>query len=248
MIEKRAFLCAAAAVAVFAGGVFAKGDNFVTYDAAPTLVGMAVGSIADIMGGETDDDFNTLGFGLALQYERAFGDFFSAGGRFAYFGAGFGFSETYTASAGSEYDAKATLEMYFPTYCIEAFGRIYPRGKSYFVNGTLGYGNMGADFSGDILISDDSDEKVKTGTSFSTSASYFKFGMKNGFRWTLGRLVLETAYGWDFSIRTGDGIGTKLSDDLDGTISKALDRLFDILANGIFIGGPRVTLGLGWAF
>jgi hypothetical protein len=190
-----------------------------------------------------EEGINSSGFGIAAQYERQIGENFSVGGRFAYLGGGLGLADEAEG-------LKAVLEMKITSFSLEGHTRYYPFGETFFLDGMLGYANMAATFSGGVIGTDNLGLKVKESVSFTGSRSYFKFGAKIGWRVSFnseGGFTFEPSFGYYGGAGLGDTIGKKLSADIGKDIS-ALDEMFDILENAIFIGGLRLSLGFGWRF
>ncbi|MDR0307486.1 MAG: hypothetical protein LBI42_11705 [Chitinispirillales bacterium] len=242
--KARVFLCAAA-VAFFAGNTPASDKlNYVTYDFGPAIIGNWIASFGD----HTDDSFNTSGFGLALQYERQINPFFSAGARFAYLGAGMGYSASmYDITLGII--EELSLKQNFSSFNFESNARLYPTGKSFFLNGSLGYGTFGTGLKGRFYYTERDGKNAIDLVDLSMTASYLKLGLKTGYRWLIrNSFIIEMSTGYDFSTRVGDGIGTKLGKKFGGDIDSDLDDMFDFFANHIFVGGFRITLAAGWAF
>jgi hypothetical protein len=232
------------ALFVFVAGVsFARPNNTLTVDFGPTLVGAALGAAGGIIGNFMEDDedvnFDTSGFGIAVQYERQINPFFSVAGRFAYLAFGMGM----TAREGL---VNATVDTDFTSYSIEGHARLYPFTGSFFLDGMLGYGNLSTKFDGNVIATGLGSQAVSS----TVTRNYIKAGGKLGWRIDPGRpggFVLEIAFGYYHAIGLGDSIMTQLAREVGGTIQGIGDEL-ELIENFVFIGGPRATLALGWRF
>jgi hypothetical protein len=216
--------------------------NTITVDFGPTIIGAAIGAAGSIIGKE---DLNTSGFGIAAQYERQILERLSAAGRFAYLGGGAGIS---TESGGYT----AELEMNLSSFSLEGHIRYFPFGKTFFLDGMLGYANLSADFSGEVITTKYG-VKQKESTNFTASRSYFKLGAKIGWRIDFGNpggFIFEPSFGYYGGIGMGNTLVEQLKNRVGGELDE-LDQLDDvsaILENVIFIGGPRLALSFGWRF
>jgi hypothetical protein len=229
--------------------IFAQTDsgrtpkNTITVDFGPTIIGAAFGRAGDLM---DEEGFSSFGFGIAAQYERQIFSRFSVAGRFAYLGTGFGIAE-------EDGGLSAVLNMDLSSFSLESHVRYYPFGRSFFINGMLGYGNMSADFSGAVIVNDYGINR-REDVSITASRDYLKLGGKIGWRINFGKrqggFTFEPSFGYYSGIGLGDTLGKQLLNSLDGDISdmEDLDEVFSLLENFIFIGGPRVTLSFGWRF
>jgi hypothetical protein len=268
---KKAFVSILAGLtcgAVLTSGAFAQ-ENTVTVDIGPTIFGLAMAGVLDDMlssaaKGANEEVSNASasggagGFGIAVQYERQITEKFSAAGRFSYVGLNMGMS------MGTE-DAEADVEFKISSISIDAHGRYYPTGGTFFLDGALGYADMATSISGKY-------REYETGflgnkvsgpaepISFAAPRNFFKFGAKLGWRLAFGdaiKFVFEPALGYDF-VGFGGGalIGTKfrqwsLDNDADVFSDddvKTLDDAWKILESVVFVGGPRISLSLGCGF
>jgi len=213
--------------------------NSITVDFGPTLYGLFVAGMGNIIG---EESLSTAGFGIAAQYERQILEKLSVAGRFAYLGLGMGLAE--------ESDGlKAVLEMKFSSFSLEGHIRFYPVRETFFLDGMLGYANMSTTFSGEDIVTEYGKEK-KESVSFSASINYFTLGAKLGWRIDFGKqggFVFEPSFGYYGGIGIGDTIGKKLANDVGEDMSE-FDEVFTILENIILIGGPRLSLAFGWRF
>ncbi|MDR1251267.1 MAG: hypothetical protein LBK62_03770 [Treponema sp.] len=227
-------------IAVIAGSVFAQTaspKNTIVVDVGPTIIGLGLGGAL----GAVDGLSASTGFGIAAQYERQLLEKFSVAGRFAYLGI------------GASYDV-VSIDM--KSYSIEGHARFYPFSGAFFLDGMLGFANF-------ALTGGGSAEGVSA--SISTNMNYFKLGGKLGWRIDFGRpggFIFEPAFG--YSVGLGDKSSVKVSaggDDIpqqyqdmvdemanDYIGGSGLDAMIDMVADYIFVGGPRMTLGFGWAF
>jgi hypothetical protein len=207
----------------------------ITVDVGPTIIGVAMGATLNAV----QEGLSGSGFGIAGQYEFQPWQRFSVAARFAYLGI--------TAS----YDP-VTMDM--KSYSIEGHGRFYPFGGAFFLDGMLGFANFNLSGSG-------SAEGVSA--NISTNMNYFKLGAKLGWRIDFGRpggFVFEPAFGYsagigdrsNISVSAG-GIPAEYQDMVDDMANSyiggsGLDDMINMVADYIFVGGPRMTLAFGWRF
>ena len=203
--------------------------NTLSVDAGPLIIGAAGGAVlGGVVGGASSN-----GFGIA-QYELQFTPYFSAAARFAYMGLGLSISD---------------ISMNAASYSVEGHGRFYPFGGSFFLDLMLGYANFTMTLSGSGF--DD----------LNSNGNYFKLGGKLGWRIDFGKpggFVFEPAFGYSagigggnrFGITTGyeDSPGYEQIKDFVGNLEDSLNIVKDTLVSYVFVGGPRMTLGLGWRF
>jgi hypothetical protein len=219
-----------------------KPSNTITYDLGPTIIGIAITNVGKMM---TDgEDVSISGFGFGLQYERQIIDIFSVAGRFSYLSGGVG----YTTGEDSD---KATAELTLSSWAVEAHPRLYPFAGSFFLDGMLGFSNMSTDITGYVETTENGIKK-KEEAGYKVSRGFLKYGAKLGWRINFGEssgFVLEHSYGWAGCSGSGDTFGKQLNKKFDGEIDVTdFDDLFEILENWLFVGGPRVTLAIGWRF
>jgi hypothetical protein len=187
--------------------------NTITVDVGTTAYFLLLTGILNIV----NLDSSMYVIGIAAQYERQIAEKVSAAVRLEY-----GILDT----PGSEPKWRMS------SFSVEGHGRYYPGQGVFFLDGTLGYANVFADFS-------------STKREIKPSAHYFKFGAKLGWRIDFdkpGGFVLEPAvvyYG---------AVGT----DLEAGYEKYLGNIFNFLTNsiarGLFVEGLRFSLGLGYRF
>jgi hypothetical protein len=223
-------------MALMAGSLFAQEEvieeqerrpmNTITVDFGPTIIGSLGGGIIGSMLG------NGGGFGIAAQYERQLFRIFSVGGRFEYIWMGMSF---YEVSAD------------FNTFSIEGHARLYPFGGTFFLDALLGYANYKAEISASASgISHTMDSE----------SNYFKFGGKLGWRIDFGRpggFVFEPAFSYNAILGNGSNFesistGVEEADAALDDIFGSLNMMNDVLANYIFVGGPKINLSFGWRF
>jgi hypothetical protein len=216
--------------------------NTITVDFGPTIIGAVYGGVGNLVGGETG--LSSSGFGIAAQYERQLRENLTVAGRFAYLGFGFG-------TKMSEEGLSAQLRMDISSFSIEGHLRFYPSADTFFLDGMLGYANLAMKFSGGVIVKEDSGPPAEEKISFGASRHYFKLGAKLGWRVDFGKpggFIFEPCFGYYGGIGLGDTLGKKLSNNIEGDIDLTnIDPLFKIL-EGIFIGGPRLSLAFGWRF
>jgi len=238
-----------AAGSIFAQTNFAKtAKNTITLDTGPIIVGVAISKLGDMIGG--DNSLSSSGFGFALQYERQLNQKFTVAGRFAYLSGTMGYTYNYLDNI-----LNGTLSMKLSSFSIEGHTRYYPWGKTFFLDGMLGYAIMMADFSGELLAVD---EINLISVSAEASRGFFKFGAKLGWRISFGKnggFTFEPSLGYYGGVSFGNTLGRQLLaglgvDDLFdiNDIASNIDILSGYLENFIFIGGPRVSLAFGYRF
>jgi len=137
-----------------AGGVFAQAEfaemakNTITVDLFPLVEGLAIGAVGDMIGGGSG--LSSSGFGIAAQYERQLTKKLSVAGRFFYLGGGVGYSASETdPSTGVTLNTGLGIDI--SSFAIEGHARFYPWGKTFFLDGMLGYAGMSVKFSGKMV-------------------------------------------------------------------------------------------------
>jgi len=232
-----------------AGGVSAQTDfdtmskNIVTFDLGPAIVFGGVNILAgnllkDIDGGIS---IGNSGFGFGFQYERHIMQRLSVAGRFSYLGFGVGYSDEY-----------ASLEIDFSSLSIEGHARYYPLKGTFFIDGMTGYSRFTLGLSGKIDNKD---------VSFSEPRNFIKFGAKTGWRFSSGKtwgFVFEISAGYNFAFGMGDDfevrIINKIADIMDVDANDVAEEVneftsyFGLLENLVFVGGPRITISVGFRF
>jgi len=273
---KRIFLLVLIFAVVSTGIVFAQEDddddmpkNAITVDFGPTLLGLSFGGASSMMEGVGKlfklnmnmGNFKTSGFGIGVQYERSINEKLSVAGRFAYLQMGFGLGLGDNIGVGID----------ISSFSIEGHFR-YFFDKSMFFDGMLGYANMTAAFKGSVDL--DTNDPYgyapnSVDVNFKVPRDYFKLGVKLGWKIDFGEpggFIFEPSVGWSFGIGTGDTIVKKTSQEVDnklksltgGAISgkssisqsteKMLGYVESAIDNLIFVGGPRLSLAVGWSF
>jgi len=242
---------------IIAGGAFAQtdfetmGKNTVTVDFGPTVMEAVIGAM---VGG--------TGFGIAAQYERQLVEKFSVAGRLAYRVGDLKLPpEFYIDSSGKE--AWTHLDIDMSSFSIEGHVRYYPWGKTFFAVGMLGFANMSVDYSGNMLgkdVKDASKRGEPVDVSINASHNFMELGLKAGWRISLisfgknGDLVFEPAVGYAYGIGFGDSIGKQLIKQLKDKEDAEIEdkgnfiQLYNEIEEIVFIGGPRITLSLGYRF
>jgi hypothetical protein len=234
-------------VAVVVGGVFAQTDfellprTTVTVDFGPTIIGMAFGQAGKILG---NDDLSSSGFGIAAQYERQISEQVSLAGRFTYLRAGWGFAENGNIGIRTETNMKIT------SYSLEGHARYYPfKGNTFFLDGMLGYATMSTDLSGEAYITTSGSQNINA-IEFTAKRNYFKLGAKVGWRidfGTPGGLIFEPSFGYYYGFGLGDTVGKQLSKKYGGNV-EGVDDSFKLIEKYVFVGGPQLSLSVGWRF
>jgi len=241
------------------GVVFSQTDfkgmakNTVTADVGPTIIGAVIGVAGDMLGGGTG--LSSSGFGIGAQYERQLARKFSVAARFAYLAGGVGMSDS-SDQGGTNINTSLGIDM--SSYSIEGHARFYPWGKTFFLDGMLGYANMAVKFSGNMIGTVEVggvEQKQEVSVNMDASQGFFKMGAKIGWRISFGKnggFTFEPAFGYSYGIGFGDSVGDQLSkqikDKSGADIGGGFNQVFDIVQNFIFIGGPRMTLAFGWRF
>ena len=224
-------------LAFAAGGIFAQTDfaamakNTVTVDLGPTIIGAGIKGLGKMI---DDTGASTSGFGIGVQYERQLLQRVTVAGRFAYLGGGIGISEE-----GYSYEMKLS------SFSIEGHGRYYPLRGTFFLDGMLGFANMTLNLSGKVPV-----ESGNISASVKASRGFFKLGAKLGWRICFGKnggVTFEPSLGYYGGLGFGDTIGKKLSKAIGEDVTD-FDDAFNIIQNIIFVGGPRVSLALGYRF
>jgi len=219
-------------------GIFAREEFTFTVDVAPTLLASMFSNA------ETEEDlleFNTTSkcFGIGVQIEQMVTDISSVALRFAYFGIGF-------MESWQEAGERAELDFNFYALTFEGQGRYY-LGDTFFVGGIFGFTRLTSAFSGTAFTKIDG-VRVRETVSISASRNYFKLGAKLGWKFDFDYFVFEPSFGYDFNARAfGNTFGQQLGGNIGDDLTE-LDEAFDILANYIFVGGPRISLAFGIKF
>jgi hypothetical protein len=241
MERKMKRTCVLVLILAMVGGVVFAQDNTITVDIGPTIIGLAFGSMESMMGGAEDAGVDTTGFGIAAQYERQLMEQLSVGLKVGYLTCGMGMSDEFEG-------AKTEYGMTLASFSVEAHVRYY-LGGTFFLDGMLGYANLGISFSGDFTY-EEGGVKKKEKVSFTVPRDYLNFGAKIGWRIDFGNpggFVFEPSLGYYGGFGLGDSLGAGLSKKI-GTDVTELDPMFKMLEDFIFIGGPRVSLAFGFRF
>jgi len=237
--------------------------NTVTVDFFPLIEGLAIGAVGNMIGG--DSGVSTTGFGLAAQYERQLMKKFSVAGRFSYLMGGIGYADSYTdPSIPGGTKVSTSLGIDISSFAAEAHARYYPWGKTFFLDGMLGYSNMTVKLSGEMVgKSELAGKEEKVPVDLSVPKDFFTLGAKLGWRISFGRnggFTFEPALGYRYGITSGDTVGKQLSKQVKDKASSlgmpgdmdidvgAFDQIFGIIQDFVFVGGPYISLALGWRF
>jgi hypothetical protein len=237
-------------IAVLAArGAFAQ-SNTVTVDFGPTIAGLVVNPLSSTIESKLDNiasDIKTSGFSIAAQYERQLLRQLSVAARFVYGGPKADF--TYTDDGIS---ARPNLSL--TSLAVEGHARFYPFGETFFLDGMLGYAHLSTKLSGTIVAMVGSVPFEKEAKA-SAENDYFKFGAKSGWRITFGKtggFTLETAIGYYAQKALDDDLGKKIMTSLKGQLGGYsvfdFSEYFTLLEQYVLVGGPRVTLALGYKF
>jgi len=231
-------------VVLISGSAFAdRGKNTITVDVGPTITGLAIAGIGGLVG---EDGVSSSGFGIAAQYERELIRIFSLAARFSYMGGGMGYKFT-------ESGLSAITEINLDSISVEAHARLYPFAGKFFIDGMLGYANITSTFSGKIVGKDELQnvELINVSTP-PAMRHYLKYGAKTGLRNSFGKnggFTFETSLGWYGHVETGDTLGKQLAKDVGVDVDVSdFDEMFKLIERFVFIGGPRLTLAIGWRF
>ena len=235
------------ALAVFlTGWSFAEPKNTVTVDIAPAIFGLASGPFADSVGDMASDGdvvFGLSGFGIGAQFERELFSLISVAGRFAYARANM--DNIKFQQSGLPTDADAILS----SYSVEGHVRVYPFLGTFFVDGMLGYGNLSADVSGNVVV-ELNNLSLARPIDATASRHYMKYGAKVGWRFDFGSpggFTVEPSFGYYGKLGFGDTIDEQLSKSAGGKITH-LDDIMNMAESFVFIGGPRISLAFGFRF
>ena len=232
-------------VAVIVGGAFAQYTprNALTVDFGPTIIGAAFGALGNLIG---EEGLSTSGFGIGAQYELQPFEKVSFALRGAYLGFGFGVSQEEGSSS-----AKLNLDM--NSFSIEGHVRVYPFSGAFFVDGMGGYGRLAMGLSGKVIVNEGG-YRFSESVSETISRNYVKLGGKLGWRFCFGKngggFTFEPSLGYYGKIGFGDTFGKQLSNLTNGEIADMadFDKAFGYVEKYLFIGGPRISLAVGWRF
>jgi hypothetical protein len=182
-----------------------------------------------VLTGATLASLTTTGIpflGTAVQYERQLLDKLSIAGRLEYKGIGMG-------EFFSFFSLDDIITM-MQSFSAEGHLRYYPTGNTFFFDGMLGYAFF--NYSSDPI---------------DTMSHYFKFGGKMGLMIDFGKpggFVLEPSVGYYGAIGDDNPITVEEVDDLTSFFNGILNLLFGSLIKGFFVGGPQLSLGIGYRF
>lgn len=218
-------------VFVFVAGLGFSQTNFenmpkhtITVDLGPTIIGALYGALLNDISA-VDGSF---GFGIGVQYEHQIHPQISAAVRFAYLGIRTDF----------DISNDEIISPKMSSFSIETHGRFFPFARAFFVSGMLGYGNF--------TLSGLAGDNVNTDRAW---MNYLKMGARAGWRINFGEnggLTFEPSLGYFWAFEYSGTLGRILSNSPEDA------ALFDMgakeAAENFFIGGPRVTLALGWRF
>lgn len=224
--------------AIVTGNMFAqeaeRAKNIVTIDTAPFFLGVFFRNLAEV------NQIDSFGFGIGAQYERQLQERVSAAFRFAYLGFGYG------TGYGSNIDMNVS--------CFSFEGHVRHYFRKFFLNGMLGFALMTTDFSGrrDYFSDSFSGNSNVEPISFSASRGYVKVGIKLGWRIIFGNnnkggFTFEPSFGYYAGYGLGNSFGRQVRDKA-GSLAADIDSTYSMLANYIFVGGPRLSLAFGYSF
>jgi len=234
---KRSKVLAALIILAFSQAVFAQEsqsgapENIITVDFGPTIIGITIGVLP------TGDKADLSGFGISAQYERQLYERLSVAGRFAYLGSEIQY----------KFDSNVKAVIDLSSFSLEAHPRVYPFATGFFLDGMIGYADMSLDLTGKIKT----DDGLTVNVPSSISRGYFKYGGKLGWRVDFGEpggFIFEHSYGWYSASGMGDTMGEQIEKKVKAKIDPDFDKMFGLLEDYIFVGGPRMTFAFGWRF
>ena len=244
--RKRQFFFALVLVVIIAGKVFAQDEqtpkNVFTVDFVPVIFGGIAGiseGMFTLEGGEPSGA-DISGIGIAVQYERQIKPKISVAGKFFYLGINF------KIGGSSPWESSFIVDIL--TFSVEGHVRYYPYEKSFFLGCLLGYGYIS--YLGSMSGGGGSNMDI------SVHNNYLKTGVKVGWRTdfgTPGGFMFETSLGFDNAIRISDSTPVQLIKKAEGdhelvTYIKENSSIINKLESLILVGGPRITISLGWCF
>ena len=216
-------------VILASGTVFAQGFpmNSLTVDIGPTIIGFAGPQFIKVMSEDSEDSF--FGFGIGAQFERHLTQAVSLAARYAYLGFGL-----------SVKDNNFIVDMDVKSHSAEGHVRFYPfAGRSFFLDGMIGYAWLSMGF--------ESSDYSKT-ESLDLTANYLKYGAKIGWKIDFGKpggFILEPSFGWNFKTMLNSSVAF---DKIENEYDVNSREVADIAADWIFVGGPRISIALGFRF
>jgi len=251
--------------------------NTITVDIGPTIMGALFGATGDIAEKMLPGDLHltTSGFGIGAQYERQLARKLSVAGRFSYLGgtAGFEYSDKYVDTTTYppltiNVPYKANLGIDISSFSIEGHARFYPLGKTFFLDGMLGYANLTVSspykINGEQEVPGSGVVRINRSVTIDASQGFFLLGAKIGWRISFGKnggFTFEPSLGYSLGIGSGDTVWDQLSSKLSKKIKETnpdvnievdnfseAGKVFGYVQDYIFIGGPRLSLAFGWRF
>jgi hypothetical protein len=159
-------------------------------------------------------------FFTAAQYERQITDAISLAGRFDF----------RMFDLPSSYDSGTTMT----AFSAEGHIRYYPKISAFFLDGMLGYAMF----------------NYRTEAIHSLS-HYLKLGARLGWRIDFGKpggFVLEPSFGYNFAFGDSNINIIKGTDETSTFFNQLLNLIYGSLIKGFFVGGPQISLGLGYRF
>jgi len=244
--------------------------NIITVDIGPTVLAIGLGQAFGLMNylikTEYRDNVETKGsgFGFGLQYTRRLPQNFAAALRFDYFTTGP--KTDVNRDFSDDTNFKGDYQYFnFTAYYFEGHGRYYPLAKGFFVDASLGFGNV--IFSIDqkfaeyipvyerqgnsvVLRNTLQDTKMK----YSPAVSVIKIGPAFGLSETIGQnggFIVEVSFGYQFGIPVSKTITDRAVEDgilVFGADADGSKDFFDYSEKFLFMGGPRLATSIGWSF
>ena len=198
--------------------VFAEEEIIIPKNVIAIDMGCTIPAL--ITWGITENPF----FITAIQYERQILKNFSFGGRF-----------DYRIMSISDFDSRTNLS----SFSFETHARYYPGRNVFFLDGMLGY-------AGFIYFSSSTDSETVNSISH-----YFKLGGKLGWRIDFGKpggFILEPSIGYYGAIGSTNIEFFKDSSESSVFFNQWLNQLYEYIIKGFFVGGPQLSLCLGYRF
>ncbi|MDR2952543.1 MAG: hypothetical protein LBU82_04790 [Treponema sp.] len=209
-----------------AGGVFAQSNyssmpkNNVSIDIAPLFAGVAMGLIYGAGDGS--------GFGFAVQYERQLSKKMSIGGKFT------------LINWSSKQETIIEVVDKYNSYSIEGHFRIYPSANVFFLDSMFGFANYSGKSKFDFLYYQ----------TIEASRFFLKIGEKVGWRIDFGApggFYFEPSAGLYYALGFGPNVDEQLSDRFS-EFGEADNFIDDLIESLVIVGGPRISLSVGWRF
>jgi len=237
--------------------------NSALIDLNPYLFSLILGQAGKAALDEGSMSFSSSGGGIGLLYERHLHKRFSVAARFDYLGIktkiGMKLMED-IADDGINTEAKLD----FSIYNFDLQFRAYPLGSRLYLGGVFGYCGVELNAKGEMIFENDVIDVTPSGEfeinrvkeaveiGYSPAANGLKFGPVVGWRQTfIGSKgpVLEMSLGWLFGTNLDKSFLSQIEKDSDiSGMDKDIKDAIDLAEKYWLIGGPRITLSVGWMF